>query len=170
MAAGCVAGHGGGGPTADVIRQTLRVVAVTDGRLVLEIEPLAACGGCAVRASCGTVLLAPEGPGNRVIVDCPAHLQFAPGDWVVVSSPVGAFLGAATLAYLLPPATMALSAGALSAAGWPDGAVLAACLVAFVLSFWPVRRAERGGQLRSALRVEGTVPDPSPRALPSLAP
>ncbi|MBK1635446.1 SoxR reducing system RseC family protein [Rhodovulum adriaticum] len=156
--AACPAADGPGDPRA--LRQTLRVAGVADGRVQLEADRLSGCAHCAARAGCGTGALAELTGGGPVRIDLPGPASVRPGDHVVVSMPGGAFLGAAGLAYLLPPAALVLAAGLFAALGLPDLMVAALCLPVLLLSLLPARRADRRGRLAAAMRIEEVIPAP----------
>ncbi|MEM9761300.1 MAG: SoxR reducing system RseC family protein [Pseudomonadota bacterium] len=137
-----------------LLSETLRVVAREGDRLVLAVERQAACADCTARAGCAAGVLAEMAPEGHLSVAYPTGLSLAPGQEVVVSLPVAPFVAAAGLAYLLPPATMTLVAGATSAFGWPEPFVAAFALGAFAFGFLPLRWAERRGALLSGLRLE----------------
>ncbi|MEM6677809.1 MAG: SoxR reducing system RseC family protein [Pseudomonadota bacterium] len=144
-------------PEPCTLSQTLTVVALEDGRVVLGIERAAACAGCAARSGCGAAALAEMAPDQRLSVVPPPGLSLVPGDSVVVSMPTAPFLTAAGLAYLLPPAAIAAAAAGFSALGLPDPVVLLLSLLVLALSFLPLRLAEREGGLIADLRVEATA-------------
>ncbi|MCB1887552.1 MAG: SoxR reducing system RseC family protein, partial [Rhodocyclaceae bacterium] len=66
----------------------------------------------------------------------------------------GTFLWASFLAYLLPPAALALAAALATAAGWSDVATAAVCLPVLLLALVPVWLAGRGGRIWRELRIE----------------
>jgi sigma-E factor negative regulatory protein RseC len=154
-----IAEPGAGDPRA--LRQRLRVGGV-DGALVrLEADRLSGCAQCAARAGCGAGALAElVGPGPLQI-GLPNVAAVAPGDEVVVSISGGAFLGAAGLAYLLPPATLVVAASLFSALGLSDLHVALLCLPVLALSFLPARLADRRGRIASALQIVEVIPAPA---------
>ncbi|WP_258092649.1 SoxR reducing system RseC family protein [Salipiger pentaromativorans] len=152
------------GAAPRALRQRLRVVAVEGGRMRLEGQRISACAQCAARTGCGAGALADLSGPAPLRLSLPHDGAAAPGDEVVVAMPAGAFLGAASLAYLLPPAALAATAALASAAGAPDVLAAALCLPAFVLSLLPLRRADRRGRLLSALSVAEIHPAEDGRA------
>ena len=141
-----------------VLRRTLRVAAVRDGQVELEADRLSACRTCAVKAGCGTGALAEmiEGRTLRISVARPDHIS--PGDDVTVALPAGAFLGAAGLAYLLPPFALVVAVMVCAGLGLTDRATFAIGLGALALSFWPLRRVDRAGRLMAAMQIEAVHP------------
>ncbi|MEX5729950.1 sigma-E factor negative regulatory protein RseC [Rhodovulum iodosum] len=142
------------------LRQTLRVAAVEGGLVRLEANRLSGCAHCAARAGCGARALAELAGAGPLEIGLPRTADVAPGDEVVVSMSGGAFLGAAGLAYLLPPAALVLAAGVFSALGLSDLWVALACLPVLVLSFLPVHRADRRGRIAAALSIDEVIPAP----------
>ena len=96
--------------------------------------------------------------GGRLQIDVPVVDGLRPGDEVVVAMPGQTFLSAAALAYLLPPAALALAAGLGAVLGLPDVAVAALCLPVLGLSFLPLIRAERSGRMSGEVRIERVLP------------
>lgn len=137
-----------------------RVVAVANGRLRLVAERGAACGACAARRDCGAGALAEMEPAAVLDIAAPPGLQLAPGDEVEVTIPAGRFLGAAGLAYLLPPVVLVTGTAACAALGLGDLATAAACLPLLALSFLPLVVLERRGGLEGALRITAPAAHP----------
>ncbi|MBN2905370.1 MAG: SoxR reducing system RseC family protein [Rhodobacteraceae bacterium] len=140
------------------LRQTLRVAGVEGAVVLLEASRVSGCAHCAARAGCGAGALAELLETGPLEIGLPRIGPIAPGDEVVVSMSGNAFLGAAALAYLVPPAAVVLGAGVFSAFGLSDLNVALLCVPVLALSFLPVRRADRRGRLASALRIEQVRP------------
>ena len=144
------------------LSQTLRVYAVGDDRLWLEADRAAACAVCAARAGCGAGALAgllQDAP--QLIVLPRSHdvcRDVYPGDEVVVSIPAGTFLGAVGRAYLVPPLALVLGVALLSWLGLPQLLVAGLSLPLLALSLWPLRWAERRGDLLSRLTIDTVLP------------
>lgn len=136
------------------LSQTMRVTAVTSDRVRLEAPRAAACSSCAARQGCGTGAFT-EVLGGKTVLDLPRTGDLVVGQEVSVSLPGSSFLAAAGLAYLLPPAALALSAGFGAALGWSDAMLALVCGPVFALSFWPLVRAERRGQIAGRLVIDG---------------
>ncbi|MCO8144601.1 SoxR reducing system RseC family protein [Rhodovulum tesquicola] len=140
------------------LRQTLRVAGVEGAVVRLEASRLSGCAACAARAGCGAGALAELLDAGPLEIALPRIGHVAPGDQVVVSIPGTAFLGAAGLAYLLPPAALVLAATGFSAGGLSDLWVALLCVPVLALSFLPARRADSRGRFASALRIEEVIP------------
>lgn len=141
-----------------MLRQRLRVAALDEGMVTLEGERAAACTRCAARSGCGAGALA-EMLGGRQSLRLPQTLPLAVGDEVVVAMESGTFLGAAALAYLVPPAALAALAMLSEAFGLSNGVTAALAVPAFALSFVPLRRADRRELQHAPLRLEGLADD-----------
>ncbi|SDF98475.1 SoxR reducing system RseC family protein [Alloyangia pacifica] len=139
------------------LRQRLRVTAVSKGRISLEGARAAACSGCAARSGCGVGALA-ELAGGRLRLTMPRPEGVMPGDEVIVVLPAAAFLGAAGLAYLLPPAALVMALALCAALGLPDLWSALLCLPVLGVSLLPLRRAELRGAVTEALHIEDIVP------------
>ncbi len=135
------------------LSQTMRVTAVTGDRVRLEAPRAAACHACAARQGCGAGALT-EMLGGRTVLDLPRPGDVAVGQEVRVTLPGSSFLTAAGLAYLLPPAALALGAGVGAALGWSDAVLALVCGPVFAVSFWPLVRAERRGRIIGRLVIE----------------
>ncbi|ARE40193.1 Sigma factor RpoE regulatory protein RseC [Rhodovulum sp. P5] len=140
------------------LRQKLRVADVDEAVVRLEANRMAGCAHCAARAGCGTGALAEMAGGGLLEIALPRTGAVAPGDEVIVSFSGNAFLGAAGLAYLLPPAALVLAAGLFSALGLSDLVVALSCIPVLALSFLPLRLADRRGRIAAAMRIEEVVP------------
>lgn len=136
------------------LRQVLHVVGTEGDRVHLRADRAAACAGCAARAGCATKALAGQTTPETLSLLRPAGMELCPGDEVVVSLPARSFLAAAGLAYLVPPAALALAAGLFTMLGWPDFAIALACIPVLALSFVPLWRAERDGGVASDLQID----------------
>lgn len=143
------------GPRA--LRQRLRVTAISGGRVSLEGARAPACSACAARGGCGVGALAELG-GGRMRLTLPRPDGVGPGDEVIVAMPAAAFLGAAALAYLLPPAALVLALALCAVLGLPDLWSALLCLPALGVSLLPLRRAELRGAVTEALHIEDVVP------------
>ncbi len=141
-----------------MIRRTLRVASVGEARVALEAKRLTACTTCAARAGCGAGALAEMAGDDILRLELDSHARVAPGDDVVVSMPAGTFLGAAGLAYLLPPAVLVLAVALFSALGLSDGPMALLAVPVLAVSFLPLWRAERTGRLTDDIRIERVIP------------
>ncbi|WP_226625223.1 SoxR reducing system RseC family protein [Alloyangia pacifica] len=139
------------------LRQRLRVTAVSGTRVSLEGARASACRTCAARSGCGAGALA-ELAGGTMRLTLPRPEGVRLGDEVIVALPAAAFLGAAGLAYLLPPAALVLALALFAALGLPDVWSALLCLPVLALSLLPLRRAELRGSVAEALRIEEPVP------------
>ncbi|TCP61726.1 RseC/MucC-like positive regulator of sigma(E) [Rhodovulum bhavnagarense] len=147
----------GDGADPRVLRRRLRVAGVDGGIARLEVDRLSGCTRCAVRAGCGTGALAQMLGSHPLDIRLRHTGGIAPGDEVVVAMSGGAFLGAAGLAYLLPPATLVSAAAILSALGLSDIWVALSCLPVLALSLLPAWLAGRRDRLAHALRIEDVI-------------
>lgn len=143
------------------LRQRLRVAGVQGGMVRLQADRLSGCAACAARAGCGAGALADLVEAGPLEISLPDTGGIAPGDKVIVTLPGGAFLGAAGLAYLVPPLALVLGAAGFSALGLGNLATALACLPVLALSLLPARLAERRGRLAAAMTIEAVIPAPS---------
>ncbi|TCP43347.1 SoxR reducing system RseC family protein [Rhodovulum marinum] len=143
---------------ARALRQTLRVVGVEGARVRLAGDRLSGCAACAARAGCGAGALAEMLDAGPLEITLPRGAPVAPGDRVVVAMEGGAFLGAAGLAYLLPPAALVAAAAGFAALGLSDLWVAALCAPVLALALLPAWRADRRGRIAAALRIEEVIP------------
>ena len=140
------------------MRQTLRVITVGQDAVWLEVDRASACASCGARAGCGAGALAEMIGGGKSTIRVPRTCSVHPGDAVVVAMPARAFLGGAVLAYLLPPASLALMAGGALAFGVSDLVAALVSLPVLALSLVPLLWVERRGRMRSQLRIETVIP------------
>lgn len=150
-------------PDDGLMRRRLRVAAVERGQVRLTAERASACGGCAARAGCAAGALAEMAGAAELVLPLARTGPVAPGDEVTLALPATAFLGAAGLAWLAPPASIAAVAALGGGLGWPDWLVALFGAAALLLSLANLRGAERRGRLLAALAVEpapcaGTAP------------
>jgi len=152
----CITDSGGRDPRA--MRQTLRVASVEGAFVRLEANRMSGCAHCAARSGCGTKALADLVESRPIEISVPRKGAVSPGDEVVVSMSAGAFLGAAGLAYLLPPASLVLAAPVFSALGLSDLLVALLCLPVLALSLLPAWLADRRGRLAATLSIDEVIP------------
>ncbi len=109
-----------------MIREQARIVAVRDGRMLLE--PVnTGCGSCGKASGCGTAKLARWLPSARRTLNLPAVPGARVGGMLELTLPESALLLAALAAYLPPLAGLLLGALAITPAGealQPLGAAL----------------------------------------------
>ncbi|SIO53752.1 positive regulator of sigma(E), RseC/MucC [Rhodovulum sp. ES.010] len=148
---------GPGATDPRALRQRLRVIAVDGSHVRLQADRMAGCAHCAARAGCGTGALTEMAAAGPIDISLPRSATVAPGDEAIVAMSGGAFLRAAGLLYLLPPAIVVLAAATLAALGLPDLTVALLCLPALALSLLPARLVERRGRVGSALRIEDVI-------------
>lgn len=105
-----------------LVEQQALVVAVAPGLAWLETSRMAACGGCSSSSACATPVLGSLGGGGGAAarIQVADHLGLRVGDGVVVGIPDGTLTRAAALAYLLPPATLVLTAAGAGVLGLGD--------------------------------------------------
>ncbi|GAA0309289.1 SoxR reducing system RseC family protein [Rhodovulum strictum] len=151
----CPPDQAAGDPRA--LRQTLRVVGVEGAVVRLTADRMSGCAQCAARTGCGAGALAEMADSAPLEIRLPRSVLVAPGDEVVVSMPGNALLGAAGLAYLLPPAALVLAAAIFSGLGLSDLTVALLCLPVLALSLLPARLADRRGGLVSGMRIEEVI-------------
>ena len=155
-------------PTADTcptgsaraLHQVMRVTAFTEDRVQVSASRASDCASCAARSGCGAGALAELLGGGAISVDLPRSGPVALGQDVTVSLPARTFLGAAGLAYLLPPSALVLAAAGGAALGWPDAGIAGLCLPVLAASFLPLLRAERRGRMAARLVLDPEDPAP----------
>ena len=149
-------------PCDRVLTRPMRVVARGAGWLRLQGERDSACKSCAAKSGCGVNAVADvlglEPPTIKVAGQGAPAAQV--GEDVMVSIDGPAFLKAASLAYLLPPAAIVLAVLIAEAAGFSDLKTAGLALVAFIASLTPIWSLDRGGRLLDTLSVE-TKPEES---------
>ncbi|MCB2100104.1 MAG: SoxR reducing system RseC family protein [Rhodobacterales bacterium] len=140
-----------------ILLKSLRVVAVREGWACLESPRGGACASCSGTATCaGAALARLSGPRRTWL---PVRSAPVPvGSRVDVALDGGAFVRASVLAYLLPPAGLAVAAALAAAAGLSDGATALLCLAVLPLTLVPARLAERGGGIWHRMQIQ---PPPS---------
>lgn len=141
-----------------VLRQTLRVTALSDGQVALEGRRASACASCAAKTGCGAGALAEMLDGKQRL-KVQQTFPLGVGDDVVLAMDRRAFLGAALRAYLLPPATLVTVAGLAGWLGLGDVTTALLCIPSLVLAFLPLWRIDRRGLSESSLWLE-PVPEP----------
>jgi sigma-E factor negative regulatory protein RseC len=147
-----------------MLRETLRVVAVGEGRVELEARRASACTACAAKRACATGVMAEmgriadRGQDGVERISLPHHGPASPGDSAVVVMPSSAFLRAAGLAYLFPVLALVLCVSLCQALGLSDLIAAALCVPLLALSFLPFRASEKRGRLGAALTIEEIIP------------
>jgi sigma-E factor negative regulatory protein RseC len=98
-----------------MIEETARVIAIEDGRLLLEAQTTTACGACAAKQGCGTSVLSKWVGRKFTRFEAPNTVNARVGDEVVVGLSEQAMLKGSVLVYLVP--LLAMIAFALLADG-----------------------------------------------------
>jgi sigma-E factor negative regulatory protein RseC len=126
-----------------LIQATARVAAVRDGMLWLEADNTATCGGCSLRRSCPSAVMAGLTGRRGMQLQVPDRVAAAPGDRVVVGIPRTGLLAASMGLYLLPVATLILGA-ALGDALAGNGTALAGGAIGLAAGvMWSARHLRR---------------------------
>jgi sigma-E factor negative regulatory protein RseC len=114
-----------------MIAERARIIAIADGRMVLE-PVSSACASCGSVKSCGTAKLSKMLPSGQRKLSLPAQPGRRVGEEVELTLPESALLTAAAVAYLPPLLGLILGVvvGGSGAAG-PVGAALGLCLGLF---------------------------------------
>ncbi|SNX67697.1 RseC/MucC-like positive regulator of sigma(E) [Cereibacter ovatus] len=136
-----------------LLRERLKVVAVSGDRLQLAADRAAGCTACAMRKGCGAVELAAAARPDLIEIARPDGLAVTAGDEVELLLPGGSFLAAVALAYLLPTLGVVGAAAGGLALGLPDPWVALLCLLALALALVPFGRAGRRDGLQNAFRI-----------------
>jgi len=97
-----------------MIEETGRVISVQGDLAEVEGQPRSSCGGCTVKGTCGTSLLARYFGPKRLLLRAHNPIGARPGERVVIGLSEGSLLEASILAYLLP--LLAMIGGAMTSA------------------------------------------------------
>ncbi len=89
-----------------MIEETGVVVSVQGDLAEVAGQPRSSCGGCAVKGTCGTSLLARYFGPKRLLLQAYNPIGAGPGERVIIGLPEGALLEASVLAYLVPLAAL----------------------------------------------------------------
>lgn len=116
-----------------MIDAAVRVVAVQDGRALVQATQQSGCGACSSREACGVSGLGKYFSGSRktIAVTCDANVKA--GDELQITLPESDLLKAGLLAYLLP--TVLALVGAGIASGYGDVAAVAGAAGGVALGF-----------------------------------
>lgn len=150
-----------------VLKSRMRVTAMQDGWVQLQGERTASCSACAAKAGCGVKGMAEfihQSPSQICVpmvertssqaAGMPASGIPAVGDEVVVSVSGNEFLQLTMLAYLLPAAALAATACLSALAGLGDMETAILALIAFAISFLPLKWREQAGRGLTTLAIE----------------
>jgi len=159
-----------------VLKSRMRVTAMQDGWVQLQGERTASCSACAAKAGCGVKGMAEfihQSPSQicvpmveRTSSQAAAQAEGMPasgilasgipavGDEVVVSVSGNEFLQLTMLAYLLPAAALAATACLSALAGLGDMETAILALIAFAISFLPLKWREQAGRGLTTLAIE----------------
>ena len=154
-----------------VLKSPMRVAATKDGWIQLQGERTASCSACAAKSGCGVKGMAEfihRSPSQICVaaVDrTPPKIAYqtagrpasgipAVGDEVIVSISGNEFLQLTMLAYLLPAAALAATACLSALAGLGDLETAVLALIAFAISFLPLKWREQAGGGLTTLAIE----------------
>ena len=140
-----------------VLKSQMRVAALQDGWIQLQGERTASCTSCAAKSGCGIKGLSEIVHRSPLEIQAPTAASAgspAVGDEVVVSISGHEFLQLAMLAYLLPAAALAAVACLSALAGLGDAQTAILALIAFAMSFLPLRWRERAGNGLTTFAIE----------------